>query len=232
MDTRTLALGICLSIIAISLVSNLSFSSDAEQLKNQNKALTDQIASIDRQLLDVDQQTASLQNQKASLEDKISVLKNEVAVLQNETAELQLQLEGNMSQTKQLEQKVGSLNAQVDYFRNKTLVLFPWEEAERSHILANTEGEVPVLITRLGATEFRDVDKTPRVYVAGYVYNVGTAEASNARLRVVLYQGNIVAANVTIPLGTIGIYNQAFIKENVYYVGSPVSRVEILREFD
>jgi cell division protein FtsL len=92
---------------------------------------------------------------------------------------------------------------------------------------------VPKLATRLGATDMRYnyTGQTTRLYISGEIWNVGTAPAYNCRLHVTLYQGDIVANDTHIELGTIAAGSWKDVAANIYYEGVALTNWTIISEF-
>ena len=88
------------------------------------------------------------------------------------------------------------------------------------------------LVTRLGATDNRPLLGTKNLFVQGSIWNVGTNSAQNCRLHVVMYQGQTVAEDTYINLGTINGESYTEISENVYYEGSALTDWNITPEWD
>lgn len=72
-------------------------------------------------------------------------------------------------------------------------------------------------------------DAYMRVY--GYVVNVGTNTANNAKIHVVIYQGATVAKDTTISLGSISGESYTSVDTKVYYTGSAITTYSANLEF-
>ena len=88
------------------------------------------------------------------------------------------------------------------------------------------------LVTRLGASDNRPLLGSKSLFVQGSIWNVGTNPAQNCKLHVVLYQGQTVAKDTYINLGTINGETYTEISENVYYEGSSLSDWTITPEWE
>ena len=101
-----------------------------------------------------------------------------------------------------------------------------------------SQAGAPKIVTRLGV---KDVRSTPaeghpwsgriRLYVAGEVWNVGTNAAQNCRLHVTLYQGDVVANDTYIELGTIADGSWKDVATDIYYEGVALTNWTIMSEF-
>lgn len=96
------------------------------------------------------------------------------------------------------------------------------------------QGKVPArLVTRLGANDMRYnyTGSDIRLYISGEVWNVGTEAAQNCSLHVTLYQGNTVAKDTYIELGTINGGSFKDVAANIYYTGESLSNWTIIPEY-
>jgi hypothetical protein len=95
----------------------------------------------------------------------------------------------------------------------------------------------PKIITRLGATDVRSSPAPGhpwsgriRLYVAGEVWNVGTAAAFNCSLHITLYQGDVVANETCVELDTIAEGSWKDVAVDIYYEGSALTNWTIIPE--
>lgn len=88
------------------------------------------------------------------------------------------------------------------------------------------------LVTRLGATDEKPWLQTDYLHVSGSVWNVGTNTAHNCRLHIILYQGQTVAKDTYINLGTINGKGYVDVNEKVYYEGSALTDWSITPEWE
>lgn len=88
------------------------------------------------------------------------------------------------------------------------------------------------LVTRLGASDNRPFLGDKSLFIEGSIWNVGTNPAHNCRLHVVLYQGQTIAEDTYITLGTINGQSYTDISENVYYDGEALSDYTIDPEWE
>ena len=88
------------------------------------------------------------------------------------------------------------------------------------------------LVTRLGATDNRSLFGSKSLLVQGSIWNVGTNPAYNCRLHVILYQGQTIAEDTYINLGTISGESYTDISENIYYEGEALSNWTITPEWE
>ncbi len=96
----------------------------------------------------------------------------------------------------------------------------------------------PKLVTRLGVKDVRisPAQNHPwsgriRFYIAVEVWNVGSEPAKNACLHVTLYQGETIANETWIRLGTIDSASYADVSTNIYYNGQALSNWTIIPQF-
>ena len=88
------------------------------------------------------------------------------------------------------------------------------------------------LITRLGDSDQRPWSQTPYVRIMGSVWNVGTNPAYNCTLHVILYQGQTVAKDAYINLGTINGEAFADLDSRISYEGSALTSWSITPEWE
>ena len=88
------------------------------------------------------------------------------------------------------------------------------------------------IVTRLGASDQKPWLATDYLSVSGSVWNVGTNAAYNCKLRVILYQGQTVAKDTYINLGTINGEAYVDVDEKVYYEGSALTDWNITPEWE
>ena len=88
------------------------------------------------------------------------------------------------------------------------------------------------LVTRLGASDQKPLLATNYLQVTGAVWNVGTNTAHNCRLHVIIYQGQTVAKDTYINLGTINGEGYVDVNEKVYYEGSALTDWNITPEWE
>lgn len=69
-----------------------------------------------------------------------------------------------------------------------------------------------------------DVTSESHLHVTGELWNVGTDTAYECRLRVQAYQGDVIAINTYISIGTIEGENRRILDYRVGYSGSPLTR--------
>jgi cell division protein FtsL len=101
-----------------------------------------------------------------------------------------------------------------------------------------SQAEAPKIVTRLGV---KDVRSSPaeghpwsgriRLYVAGEVWNAGTEAVQNCRLHVTFHQGEVMANDTYIELGTIAIGSWKDVAANIYYEGVALTNWTIIPEF-
>jgi hypothetical protein len=110
--------------------------------------------------------------------------------------------------------------------------------ADQQNQINSLQGQVDslksakLISVNLKADDSRPFLQTPRVHVYGYVVNVGTNTANNARIHVVLYQsGGVIAEDTYIDLGSIGGESSKSVDTNVFYEGSEITSKTITLEW-
>ena len=237
MKANKIALGTVVVLLSISLWANFVYSSENGNLTNLTADLNGQISNLNLQLSQTSSQIENLTSQKAALESEVKNLKIEKASLQTQLASddseierLETQLFNSASDLETLKEQSAKLQAQLTYFQNRTIALFPFEETERSKVLDSSPIDTAFLITRLGVKDIQD-SSPKRLFIQGNVHNIGTATANNARLHVILYQGNSTMADFVIDLGTLEVYTSKSVSYNHQYSGNPLSGWDIIPEF-
>lgn len=182
-------------------------------LESNKERFQEQIGILETELTNLKKNVTRLQQDKKNLEDVFTSVEKQVMMLPNITIELQNE---NMEITKEIE----DLQEQID---KETKLI--------------SDG-IPKIITRLGTSDIRSSpapghpwSEVIRFYLAGEVWNVGTGPAINCKLHVTLYQGEIIANETHIELGTIasGYYKDVSI--NIYYDGPAITNWIINPEF-
>lgn len=203
---------IAVSVILVgSLVANAYFYALQQHGLAGNNDLRKQAADLQGQLAILSNQTDILQSEKTNLETQITNLENQAANLQNQTDSLQ-------SENSKLEDENAAKQNLIDQIRLRG---------------------APKIVTRLGATDVRQSPAAGhpwsgviRLYIGGEVWNVGTGPALNCSLHVTLYQGNIVANETYVKLGTINAGSYTNVKADIYYTGTALTNWTIIPEFD
>ncbi len=128
-----------------------------------------------------------------------------------------------------------SLQKQAADLRNKINSL-EREKADLQSKLGhlNQREVAPKLVTRLGATDMRYdyPGQDIRFYISGEIWNVGTAAAQNCRLHVTLYQGDTIAKDTRIELGTINAGSFKDVALNIYYSGNALTNWTLIPEYN
>ncbi len=200
-----LALLIISVILAASLATNVYFCLQ-QGVFATNSRLKEQVADLRGQLVDLNSQMSSLQGENANLTIQITALEGQASSLNNQTNSLQGE------NTKLFEEK-------ADLQRQLSLL---------------SQGKAPAkIVTRLGARDMRYnySGQDLRLYVTGEVWNVGTEAAVNCSLHVTLYQGDTVAKDTYIELGTIAGGSYMDVARNIYYMGDALTRWTITPEY-
>ena len=172
---------------------------------------------------------SDLQTQTANLEAQLANLSSQISGFQSEKASLETQLASLESQLENLHNQINSLENQNSNLQNENFNI-------QSKI---SQGGTPKIVTRIGATDVRQSPAAGhpwsgqiRLYVSGEVWNVGSGVARNVRLHVTLYQGDSVANETYIGLGTINAGSWADAASNIYYSGDALTNWTIIPEQD
>jgi regulator of replication initiation timing len=205
-----LALIVVSVILVGSLAANAYFYALQQDGLAGDNGLKKQAANLQSQLAILSNQTDSLQSEKTNLETQVTNLENQTAYLQNQTDSLQ-------SENSKLQDENAAVQNQIDQVRLSG---------------------APRIVTRLGAT---DVRSTPaeghpwsgviRFYISGEVWNIGTGSARDCRLHVMLYQGETVANDTYVELGTINAGTYVDVAEDIYYFGETLTNWTIIPEY-
>ncbi len=145
---------------------------------------------------------------------KYNSLQNQVASLQGQLANLSNQTNSFQSENSHLHDEKANLQSQLSK-------------------LSQGEPRPPKLVTRLGASDMRYnySGQDIRLYITGEVWNVGTEAAQNCSLHVTFYQGDNVAEDSCIQLGTIEGGSFTDVARNIYYTGDALTNWTIIPEF-
>ena len=205
---------LALIVVSVILVGSLAANAYFYALQQHGLAadndLKKQAADVQSQLAILSNQTNNLQSQKTNLETQITSLENQTANLRNQTDSLQ-------SENSKLQNENAAIQNQIDQIRQTGL---------------------PKIVTRLGAT---DVRSTPaaghpwsgviRFYISGEVWNMGTGAAKDCKLHVTIYQGNTVANDTYVEIGTINAGSYTDVAANIYYTGEALTNWTIIPEY-
>ena len=184
----------------MSLAVNVTYYLNNNSANTQTKAEAENFSD----------QVSDLQNQTANLNSQLLTLTQEKETLLT-------QLLGNVTQVQDLNNKIAKVQTQLDYFKNRILVLFPFEEQGYLAASDNGKEDISFLITRLGSSDVHNSYGGNRLFVQGTVYNIGTETARSCRLHVVLYQSGTAIRDVYIGLGTLDEYDSASVTQNIQY---------------
>lgn len=198
----------CIAILVASLIGNFYFYSQLFA-SGQVSFRRERIANLQNQLLDLQRQASNLQNERDQLKAQIKPLEIQVENLQNKTTAL-------LRENFLLQNMKDNLEGQLYQL-----------------LLAN-QGKTATLVTRLGASDMRYnySGQEIRLYISGEVWNVGSVTAQNCRLHVTLYQGDVVANDTYIDLGTIEAGSYVDVARNIYYSGTALTKWRIIPESD
>jgi regulator of replication initiation timing len=202
-----LALIVVSVILVGSLVANAYFYALQQHGLAAENDLKKQAADLQSQLSILINQTNSLQSEHANLSAEMADLEGQAANLRNKTDSLQ-------SENSNLQSENAAIQNQIDQIGT------------------------PKILTRLGAT---DVRSTPaaghpwsgiiRFYISGEVWNIGTGAAKDCKLHVTIYQGEIVANETYVELGTINAGSYTDVAANIYYTGEALTNWTITPEY-
>ena len=205
-----LALIIVSVILMVSLGANAYFYALQQHGLAADNDLKKQAADLQSQLVILNNQTDSLQSEKTALETQITNLENQTANLQNQTDSLP-------SENSKLQNENAAIQNQIDQIRQTGL---------------------PKIVTRLGATDVRSTPEAGhpwsgviRFYISGEVWNMGTGTAKDCKLHVTLYQGDSVANDTYVELGTINAGSYTDVAANIYYTGEALTNWTITPEY-
>jgi len=181
------------------------------------------------------QQHSSAENK--NLEKQIGDLKNELATLSNKTEELQSRKVSLEIKITALEDQITNLKYQSEKAKRENLNIADENAEIQRQIDQIKQRGVPKIITRLGTA---DVRSTPagghpwsgviRFYVSGEVWNMGTGSARDCRLHITLYQGDKVANDTYVKIGTIEAGTYVEVAVNIYYDGEALTNFLIIPE--
>ena len=157
--------------------------------------------------------------------------------LENQIADLQSQLDSlsttyqnyvsthshSNSEYNTLENQIATLEAQVSDLQN--------EIANLESQIENLKSAKLIKVNLVG-TDNRPLFQTPYLRVTGEVVNVGTYTAYNCKLHVILYQGEVVAEDTYINLGTISGEGWTSVDSKVYYEGESLTAYSITPDWD
>jgi hypothetical protein len=204
-----LALMVVSAVLVCSIAANAYFYTQAQHDLALTDDLKKQAAELQSELETVDDEKDSLLSQKAVLLVSTSSQQKRAADLRNQTASLE-------AENSRLRSENAAIQAQIDQV---------------------SQNGTPRIVTRLGA---KDVRESPapghpwseiiRFYVSGEVWNVGTGAARNCRLHVTIYQGDTVANDTYLELGTINAWAYADVAANIYYAGEALTNWTIIPE--
>ena len=172
------ALAAVSAILVVSLAANAYFYAQQYNSAPDNDDAQKKVADLQSKLTNLREQANNLQSGNANLTAQVASLESQVANLSNQTNSLQ-------TENSNLQSEKASLQSQLSQL---------------------SQGKVPPrLVTRLGARELRYnySGQDLRLYITGEVWNVGAEAAVNCSLHVTLYQGDTVAEDTYIELGTI-----------------------------
>ncbi len=203
--TQKFALAAITVVLIVSLAANVYFCSQQGVFASDG-SLQAQAADLQSQLANLSSQMSSLQGENANLTTQIADLEDQAASLSNQTSSLQSDNSKLLGEKANLQNQLSLLS----------------------------QGKVPAtLVTRLGANDMRYnySGQDLRLYITGEVWNVGTEAAVNCSLHVVLYQGDTVAKDTYIKLGTINGGSYTGVTRNIYYRGDALTNWTIIPEY-
>jgi len=164
--------------------------------------------------------------------DALKALNDQIHELTNYKSKLETWLAGNITQ---LQSRLDSLNATYqDYASTHTHMNSEYDSlrsdydnyvASHHHIDLEYDAlKSPRLIGILSAEDPRPADELPYLHIFGNVVNTGKDNASDALLFVEAFQGQVLAFNTTVSLGTInGESFAAYVDGKVSYLGDALT---------
>lgn len=192
-----IALAAITVVLVMSLAANVDFCLQ-QGVFAANSSLQEQVADLQNQIANFSSQTSSLQSENANLITQIADLEGQAASLTNQTSSLQGENSRLLCEKANLQSELSLLSQE----------------------------KIPAkLVTRLGANDMRYnySGQDLRLYITGEVWNVGTEAAQNCSLHVMLYQGDAVAEDTYIELGTINGGSYTEVARNIYYTGDKLT---------
>ena len=197
-------------ILAGSLLTNAYFYTLQQQGLAEKNNIEKIAADLRNQLAALNNQTDSLLNKKVSLETQLTTIEDQVIALQNQKDSLE-------SENVQIHDENVKIQNQINQTKQ--------------------EG-YPKIVTRLGATDVRSSPAAGhpwsgviRLYISGEVWNMGTGSARDCRLHVTLYQGEIVANDTYVEMGTINAGTWVDVAANIRYFGEALTNWTIVPQY-
>ena len=140
------------------------------------------------------------------------------------------------SEVLELQNQIDTLTEETKTLQNQTDILIKEKNSLQTQ-LTNLTSEVndlqaAKLITRIISTHEKPLDSENYLHLIGSVINVGTNNANNCRLHVILYQDGAVANDTYIDLGEIRGEGFLDIDKKVFYYGSEIIAWSIDAEWD
>ena len=141
--------------------------------------------------------------------------------LEQQIADLQSQLDSLNATHQNYVSTHSHTNLEYDILENQIADLQDQTNSLQTQI-KDLESAKLILVNLYG-TDTRPLFQTPYLHVQGEVVNVGTDYAFNCRLHVILYQGEVVAEDTHVNLGTIIGEDYTTVDSKIYYEGEALT---------
>lgn len=182
------------------------------------------------------------QNQINDLKTEREALKTEISTLITERDNARAEAESLMGQNNVVVASNSALLTERDTLKGEVYSLNNQKDDAVSCV-EDLNGEIEQLragrvMSKLGLYDNRDNAMQPYIHVYGFVWNVGTEAVFDCKIHVVGKQGDVVAVDTYIELGTLTGYvinpqtSIEEIDERVYYTGSKLTDTRVTIEYD
>ena len=222
-----IALIVVSTFFVISLIANLYLYTRQYGGITPDSGLENQVTNLQTEL---DSLNTTYQNYVSTHNQLQTWLDGNKTLLQttiDERDQLEEWLGGNItdyeSEIDRLDSQINSLDTQVTNLQNQINTLQSTIDALKA----------PKLIhVNIIGTNNRPLFQTPYLEITGEVVNVGTNTAYNSKIHVVLYQGEVVAEDTYINLGTIVGEGYETVDSKIYYTGETLTGWSMTTEWD
>jgi hypothetical protein len=140
------------------------------------------------------------------------------------------------SEVLELHNQIDTLTDETKTLQNQTDILTKEKNSLQTQINNLTievkNLQAPKLVTRIISTHEKPLDSENYLHLIGSVINVGTNNANNCRLHVILFKDGVVAIDTDIDLGEIRGEGFLDIDKQVFYTGSEIIAWSIEAEWD
>jgi hypothetical protein len=153
----------------------------------------------------------------ASLIIAVRTYNMEITQRDNQISQLNTWLQGNLTEISSLYGQVAFYRGDNDFLQGELLSF----GANMSDALRTIdELEAPILINiSLRGSDMRPLNQTQYLQVSGYIVNLHQKTAYQSQIRAIAYQGQVLAFDTRINLGTITGENFTLVDARVYYSG-------------